>query len=115
MVTKNSIRAVGYLRRSTDQQDRSIPDQQAYVQRWADEHGYVVHRWFTDDAISGTSTKDREEFERMIAAAENGRDFDAILCYDISRFSRGGSVEMGYYLHRLRLAGGPGLWRRHAL
>ena len=33
--TKNNIAAVGYARRSTDMQERSIPDQQAYVERWA--------------------------------------------------------------------------------
>jgi hypothetical protein len=62
-------------------------------------------RWFIDDAISGTSAKGRNAFEQMIAAAENGGDFKTILCYDISRFSRGGTNETGYYLHRLRLAG----------
>jgi len=35
----NGLRAVGYARRSTDLQERSIPDQKAYVERWAAEHG----------------------------------------------------------------------------
>ena len=105
MAEPTGIAAVGYARRSTDMQERSIPDQQAHVQRWADEHGYRVLRWYVDDAISGTSTKGRDAFERMIREAENGRDFDAVLCYDISRFSRGGTNETGFYLHRLTLAG----------
>ena len=104
-MTMNSTIAVGYARRSTDMQERSIPDQQAYVEQWAKEHGYAIKRWYVDDAISGTSTKDREAFERMIREAEKGRDFDTILCYDMSRFSRGGTNETGYYLHRLRQAG----------
>ncbi len=45
--------AVGYARRSTGMQERSIPDQQAYVEKWAKEHGYEIARWFIDDAISG--------------------------------------------------------------
>jgi len=105
MVAKNMVKAVGYARRSTDMQERSIPDQQAFVQRWADEHGYAILRWYTDDAISGTSTKGREAFERMIHQAENGRDFEAVLVYDISRFSRGGTNETGYFLYRLQQAG----------
>jgi len=105
METTNLVKAVGYARRSTDTQERSIPDQKAYVARWAGEHGYTVLRWFIDDAISGTSTKGREAFERLIHEAENGRDFDAILCYDISRFSRGGTNETGYYLYRLQQVG----------
>ncbi len=72
---------------------------------WAAENGYRLLRWFIDDAISGTTTRGRNAFEQLIAKAENGRDFDAILCYDISRFSRGGTNETGYYLHRMRLVG----------
>jgi len=105
MGQQNAIAAVGYARRSTDKQERSIPDQQAHVERWAAENGCRVLRWYVDDAISGTSTKGRDAFESMIREAENGRDFNAVLCYDMSRFSRGGTNETGYYLHRLTLAG----------
>lgn len=105
MSKKNGIAAVGYVRRSSDLQDRSIPDQKAYIERWAKDNGYHVIRWYVDDAISGTSTRGRDDFARLIREAENGRDFDAILCYDISRFSRGGTNETGYYLHRLNMAG----------
>jgi DNA invertase Pin-like site-specific DNA recombinase len=104
-MTKKPIPAVGYARRSTDMQERSIPDQQAFVERWAGDNGYRILRWFIDDAISGTGTKGRNAFEQLIATAENGRDFQTILCYDISHFSRGGTNETGYYLHRLHLAG----------
>ncbi len=99
------IDVAGYARRSTDLQERSIPDQKAYLEAWAKEHGYRIVRWLIDDAISGTSTRGRNDFDRMIDAAENGRDFETILCYDISRFSRGGTNETGYHLHRLKLAG----------
>jgi DNA invertase Pin-like site-specific DNA recombinase len=105
MSAKTLIRAVGYARRSTDMQERSIPDQKASVERWAAEHGYRILRWYVDDAISGTSAKGRAAFERLLHEAENGRDFDAVLCYDIPRFSRGGTYETGYYLYRLKLAG----------
>ena len=101
----SEITAVGYARRSTDMQERSIPDQQAYVEQWAKEHGYVIKRWYVDDAISGTSTKDRDAFERMIRDGETSRDFSTVLCYDISRFSRGGTNETGFFLHRLKLVG----------
>ena len=86
-------------------QERSIPDQQAAVEHWAAEHGYRVLRWYIDDAVSGTSARGRDAFEQMLKAAENGRDFETVLCYDISRFSRGGTNETGFYLHRLHLVG----------
>jgi len=97
--------AVGYARRSTDMQERSIPDQKAYVEKWASANGYKVARWYVDDAISGTSARGRDAFEEMITDAEAGGDFATVLCYDISRFSRGGTNETGYYLHRLKLVG----------
>ena len=107
MAKRNStlIPSAAYARRSTDLQDRSIPDQKAYIEKWAAEHGYRIMRWYVDDAISGTSSRGRDDFARMIDTAENGRDFESILCYDISRFSRGGTNETGYYLHRLKMAG----------
>jgi DNA invertase Pin-like site-specific DNA recombinase len=105
MSAKKMIPAVGYARRSTDMQERSIPDQKACVEKWAAEHGHRVLRWYVDDAISGTSAKGRAAFERLLHDAEHGRDFDAVLVYDISRFSRGGTNETGYYLHRLKMAG----------
>ena len=104
-MAKEIIAAVGYARRSSDLQERSVPDQKAYVEKWATENGYRVVRWYVDDAITGTSTKGRDQFTHMIADAENGCDFDVVLCYDISRFSRGGTNETGYYLHRLGLVG----------
>ncbi|MCC6319936.1 MAG: recombinase family protein, partial [Phycisphaerales bacterium] len=45
----NDIRfAVGYARRSTDLQERSLPDQKAAVERWARDHGFRILRWFVD-------------------------------------------------------------------
>jgi len=105
MTRKRFIKAVGYARRSTDMQERSIPDQKAYVERWAKENGYRIDRWYVDDAVSGTSAKGRAAFERMLKDAEGGGGFATLLCYDMSRFSRGGTNETGFYLHRLQLAG----------
>jgi hypothetical protein len=99
------IPAVGYARRSTDMQERSIPDQQAHITKWAADNGYKINRWYIDDALSGTSTRGRDAFTEMIEAAEKAGDFETIICYDIARFSRGGTNETGYYIHRLKLAG----------
>ena len=71
----NDIRfAVGYARRSTDLQERSLPDQKVAVERWARDHGFRILRWFVDDAISGTSARGRDQFTRLIHEAENGRE-----------------------------------------
>jgi len=62
-MTKSSlIPAAGYLRRSTNLQPQSIPDQKRDILKWAKENGYRIIRWYSDDAISGTSTKKRQDF-----------------------------------------------------
>ena len=70
MAKKKQVPAVGYARRSTDMQERLIPDQKAYVEKWAKENGYAIQRWYVDDAISGTSAKGRADFERLMRDAE---------------------------------------------
>ncbi|MCB9905928.1 MAG: recombinase family protein [Planctomycetes bacterium] len=55
--------AVGYLRRSTDRQEQSIPDQRKAIERYAAEHDLELARYFVDDAISGTSAVRRPAFQ----------------------------------------------------
>ena len=45
--------AVGYLRRSTEQQERSLPDQKSAIDRYAAEHNLHVLRYYINDAITG--------------------------------------------------------------
>ena len=98
--------AVGYVRRSTDRQEQSIPDQKKALERYAAEHGLRVVRFYTDDAISGTSTVGRRAFQQMMADAQgNGRRFDVIIVYDVKRFGRVDNDEAGYYRHVLRMHG----------
>ena len=96
-------RAVGYIRRSTDKQEQSLEDQQRSIEKYAENSGYKLVRFYKDDAISGVFTNSRIGFKEMIETASNSnRDFDYILVWDIKRFSRGDSDEAGYYRHLLR-------------
>ena len=99
-------KAVAYLRRSDPRQEKSIPDQKRAVLKYAREHGIEIVRWYIDDAISGTSTKRRNDFKQMIAdASRPDWQYKLILVYDVKRFGRGDCDEAGHYRYLLRQNG----------
>jgi DNA invertase Pin-like site-specific DNA recombinase len=99
-------RAVGYVRRSTDRQEQSIPDQKKAIENYVAEHNLRLTKFYVDDAISGTSTLGRRAFQQMIADAQKTtRQFDKIVVYDVKRFGRIDNDEAGYYRHILRTNG----------
>ncbi len=104
--TRQNNRAVGYVRRSTDRQEQSIPDQKKALEAYAAEHGLHLVKFYIDDAISGTSTLGRRAFQQMIGDAESlTQRFDIIVVYDVKRFGRIDNDEAGYYRYKLRTHG----------
>jgi len=104
--TRSNTGAVGYLRRSTDRQEQSIPDQRKAVEQYAQQRGLCLSKCYVDDAISGTSTIGRKAFQEMVADAQRPqRPFSHIVVYDVKRFGRVDNDEAGYYRHILRLHG----------
>ena len=98
--------AVGYLRRSTDRQEQSIPDQRKAIERYAAEHDLELAQYFVDDAISGTSAVRRPAFQEMVGLAQQERrPFSYVIVYDVKRFGRLDNDEAGYYRHILRTHG----------
>jgi site-specific DNA recombinase len=93
----STIPAVAYFRVSTDKQETSIVEQTNAVQEYAAKRGYAILRSYVDDAVSGDDTKNRHEFQRMIADTTDKGDFKAILCWDQSRFGRFSPQEAGYW------------------
>lgn len=95
--------AVGYVRRSTDRQEQSIPDQKRAIEKYAREHEITLLRFYEDDAISGTSTVGRKGFQALIHDARRPRcDFGLVIVYDVKRFGRIDNDEAGYYRHILK-------------
>lgn len=84
------MKVASYCRVSTDKEDQvnSFEAQQRYFRE------YILHRpdWelfdiYADEGITGTSTKKRVHFNRMIADAYEGK-FQLIITKEVSRFSR---------------------------
>ena len=84
------IKVAGYCRVSTDKEDQanSFDTQKtyfrAYIQRNPDWELYEI---YADEGITGTSTKKRKAFNRMMNDAYEGK-FQMIVTKEVSRFSR---------------------------
>lgn len=89
-----------YIRVSDERQDEYSPDSQLKkIREYAAKIGYVIPDEYVyyDDGISGKSTKNRDHFNEMIAAAKDkDRQFDAIFVWKFSRFARNQEESMVY-------------------
>ena len=84
------LRVTFYARVSTekDEQINSLENQiQYYTELIQSKPNWTYIEGYIDEGISGTSTKKRDSFNRMIRDAKAGR-FDFIITKEISRFSR---------------------------
>lgn len=84
------MRVTFYARVSTekDEQINSLENQVGhYTELIQSQPNWIFVPGYIDEGISGTSTKKRERFNRMIADAKAGC-FDFIITKEISRFSR---------------------------
>ena len=84
------LRVAAYARVSTEQEEQqsSYEAQVKYYTDYITSHeNWEFVAVFSDEGISGTNTKKREGFNRMIEAAMNG-EIDLILTKSISRFAR---------------------------
>ena len=91
-------RVAAYCRVSTDHEDQanSFESQQRYFRQYIERNpDWELYEIFADEGISGTNTKKRSEFKRMIACAKEG-DFDLIITKEISRFARN-TLDSIYY------------------
>lgn len=99
-------RVAAYCRVSTDNEDQanSFESQQRYFKQYIEQNpDWELYEIFADEGISGTNTKKRKEFNRMIACAKNG-DFDLIITKEISRFARN-TLDSIYYTRDLKKHG----------
>lgn len=84
------IKVASYCRVSTDHEDQanSFAAQQRYFKEYIHRQpDWELYGIYADEGITGTSTKKRAQFNRMIHDAYSGK-FQLILTKEVSRFSR---------------------------
>lgn len=100
------LRVAVYCRVSTDSDDQanSFESQQRYFREYIERNPeWELVRIFADEGISGTSTKKRREFNRMIRFAKAG-EVDLIITKEVSRFARN-TVDTLQYTRDLKKIG----------
>lgn len=84
------IKVASYCRVSTDKEDQanSFETQQRYFREYIEGHpDWELYEIYADEGISGTNTKKRTQFNRMITDAYEGK-FSLVITKEVSRFSR---------------------------
>jgi len=100
---KPKLRVAAYCRVSTDSEEQAtsyetqIEHYTAYIQG---HPNWVLAGIYADDGISGTNTKKREEFNRMIDECMAG-NIDMIITKSISRFARN-TLDCLKYIRQLK-------------
>lgn len=81
-------KAVGYCRySSSNQREESIEAQIRAIEQYCKTKGIELIRFYKDEAISGTSIKDRESFLEMISDSKTG-EFELVIVHKYDRFAR---------------------------
>lgn len=83
-------RVCAYCRVSTDSEEQKtsyISQKTYYTDKIQNHPGWIFAGIYADEGISGTSMKKRDEFNKMIKDALDGK-IDIILCKSIPRFAR---------------------------
>ena len=87
-----------------DAQENSFQSQQEYFTEYIQRHsGWVFAGMYADDGISGLSIRKRDDFNRMVADALDGK-IDLILTKSLSRFARN-TVDALTAIRSLKAAG----------
>ncbi|MCL2224544.1 MAG: recombinase family protein [Defluviitaleaceae bacterium] len=76
-----------YTRVSTDNQETSIVNQQEYFKDYIQRNNLEIFDIYSDEAFSGTETKKRLSFQRLLQDGKN-KKYDILLAKSYSRFGR---------------------------
>jgi DNA invertase Pin-like site-specific DNA recombinase len=101
------VRAVQYVRASTEDQRYSTANQSDAIHAYAAARGIAIVRTYADEGKSGLHIERRDALKRLIDEVLSGEaDFSAILVYDVSRWGRFQDAdESAYWEYICRRAG----------
>lgn len=97
------MRVCAYCRVSTDRDDQanSFENQKQYFEKFINQHPeWNLIEIYADEGVTGTSTKKRTNFNRMIRDAKRGK-IDLILTKEVTRFARN-TVDTLQYTRELK-------------
>ena len=102
-----ALRAVQYVRMSTDHQRYSIQNQAAAIATFAQQNNLTIVGTYRDDGRSGLRINGRRGLAELINDVQSGHaDFDHILVYDVSRWGRFQDIdESAYYEYICKQSG----------
>lgn len=99
-MTTTPLRAVIYARFSSDmQREESIDAQVRACREYCNKQGYLVTGIYKDEAKSGKSTLERDEYNRLLQDAEDDL-FDVIIMHKIDRNARN---EFDYHMFKQKM------------
>lgn len=113
---KPKLRVAAYCRVSTDSDEQAtsyeaqVEHYTEYIQKNPD---WVLAGIYADDGISGTNTKKRTEFNRMIDACMDG-EIDMVITKSISRFARN-TLDCLKYIRQLKDRSIPVFFEKEAI
>ncbi len=93
------IKAIGYVRRSSDRQEESLDQQRAKLEAFANQHGWQLECVYSDDAISGSDLS-RPGLEQLMRDATDREDIGVVLAWDRNRIARPKDAVDGLLLER---------------
>jgi site-specific DNA recombinase len=105
----DAIRAVAYYRMSSEDQETSIEQQQAWARNTCPNEDISILEEFPDHAKKGHETATRTAFHEMLRYCQEQarikQPIQAIVCWNPNRFSRSDSQETSWFLWEFRKVG----------
>jgi DNA invertase Pin-like site-specific DNA recombinase len=92
------MRAVQYVRMSTERQDYSIANQLAAIESYALLHNFEIVKTYSDPGKSGVDLARRPGLQSLLEdVAKTVTEFQVILVYDVTRWGRFQDIDESAY------------------